>query len=196
MAQAKVAPLVNAKKLLQQAGEGVTSAFLGRLSAEDQELYENLLPTMWVPIEQVSRMVKLAAELLLINDPEGLEKLGQIQARRDLSTVYKLFVAVSSVSFVVKQAGKMWNTYHQKGSVQVQKDPDRNRILFVVEDYEDMPMEFAKLLTGWILGLAEMTGIRNTNRLALGMSITFCVLVGLLALRLHHLHKAKKQAAM
>jgi len=48
---------------------------------------------------------------------------------------------------------------------------------------------------GWLMRGDEMTGIRNTNRLALGMSIAFAVLMLMLVLRLHRIHKAGKQAA-
>jgi OPA family sugar phosphate sensor protein UhpC-like MFS transporter len=45
---------------------------------------------------------------------------------------------------------------------------------------------------GWLMRGDEGTGIRNTNRLALGMSITFAILMALLALRLHRIHKRAK----
>ena len=92
-----------------------------------------------------------------------VRRFGEINAEHDLKGVYKLFLRVSSVPFVIKQTARMWNTYHDTGEAFVLKGENAKEASLVIKNYPDLPKPIRESSAGYIVGALRLTGAKNVQ---------------------------------
>lgn len=144
--------------------KGLTQTYLSRLTTERAKVFTNLIPLHMVPDAEADYYFQLAAEIMYPNDPKGLAKLGIEQARTDLTGIYKFFMAIASVDFVINKTATLWKTYHTRGLARVVKNPsDKKKIQFIVENFPDLSASVREVISGYIQGVTEQLSVKNVK---------------------------------
>jgi hypothetical protein len=164
MALIKAAGLIHTRSLLRAKGSATENAVLARLTPQETTAYQDALPITQLSIELATKVASLAAPLLFPgqNQSDALQSLGRVNALNDLKGIYKVLLRFTTTEFAIKQAARLWSTYHNQGQARSFPDGEK-RIIFEVAVYPDLPAQFRQLLAGYIIGMAEMTGIRQAR---------------------------------
>lgn len=164
MAMTKAAGLINTRALLREKGEAAEKAVLAQLTPQEVTAYQNALPVTQMPIEFLSKVAELSAPVLFPgqNQSEAYKTLGRVSALRDLKGIYQILLRFTTPEFAIKQAARLWTTLHSQGQARCFPDGDK-RIVFEVTGYPDLPGPMRQVLGGYILGIAEMTGLKRAR---------------------------------
>jgi hypothetical protein len=161
MAQVKAATLIYLRTHLRERGNGAEEAVLAKLPPGDVMQYKTALAMSWIPMEMAARLYPAGVAVLFPSDSEGLKKLGAAVAKDNFTTVYKVLLRLATIPFLIDQTARVWRTYHQQGTPRVERVPDANRAVLHVEGYPDLLPPVADVMSGYIMGLAELSGARN-----------------------------------
>jgi hypothetical protein len=164
MALIKAAGLIHTRSLLRAKGGAAERAVLSQLTPQEITVYQDALPITQLSIELATKVAALSAPLLFPaqTPSDAIQSLGRVNALNDLKGIYKVLLRFTTTEFAVKQAARLWSTYHNQGQARSFPDGEK-RIIFEVTGYPDLPAPFRHLLAGYIIGMAEMTGIRQAR---------------------------------
>ncbi len=101
---------------------GVQSAacIVESLAAETRELWTGMIvATEWYPNRLVVDVQETIVRTAYAGDPTRIRELGIVTAKRDLSGVFKVFLAIVSPQYVVSKTASMWSRYYDHGKVQI-----------------------------------------------------------------------------
>ncbi len=132
------------------------------LDEETRRLYDEALPVDWCDGAELARLHTAAAGVLFPMRKSALADLGEAMALRSYSTVYKLVLAIPSFSFVVKQAGALWSSYHDAGVATIEDRTDR-ALQLVVRGAPELPLPLAQVVSGTIRALGQITRTKNVR---------------------------------
>jgi len=113
MAKVKASDIIMVKKMLQDAG--LDQQVLPTLSAETFKALQAAGATSWVEMSQEAEVLQAAAAALYAQDPRALERLGREVAKQQFTGIYKVFLMIPSVDFIVKRISTMWKTIYTAG---------------------------------------------------------------------------------
>ena len=162
MANAKATDIVGLRKVFAEREAGTEEAFTDLLDPELLRLYRTVVSTSWVPVQQHAKIYRAAARVLVPGEREPLVRIGEILARKSYTGVYKIFLRIPTVKFVMGRAAGIWTTYYDTGRASI-SSPAAKRIVFVVEDFPDLPPELRDTASGHMHVLLEMTGCKNAQ---------------------------------
>ncbi|NTV52605.1 MAG: hypothetical protein HGA76_06295 [Candidatus Firestonebacteria bacterium] len=162
MSECKGSNLVFIRKIVQAAGPEKTEALLTKLSSEEKSAFQSALPSAWVSTVLVSRLFEIAADILFPGDSQGLRLLGRELARDQFrSGIYRAFLRLSTVAFVISQVATIWQIYHRQGRATCTWEKNEKKCDIVVVDYPEFPAAFQEEVAGFLWGMAELTGVKN-----------------------------------
>lgn len=159
----KAAGIISMKKALEAGNKEAEIKFLSSLTSEESNIYKTALPVSWVPIEIAAQLFKKGATMLYPHDPKGLEKLGRAEALDELTGIYKIFLKMTTVPYLMNQAAKLWRNYHKKGQARVEGNPEEKTGYFIVEDFPELPEIIQIVTSGYLIGSLELTGAKNVQ---------------------------------
>ncbi len=158
MPEVKAAGLLMIRQLMAEATPGHQETFLASLTKPELAEYQRAVPTLWVDTDLNAGVMLKAARVLSPKDVNlGLRSLGNMIALDNLNGVYKVFLKVLTVPYVISKSGRMWQTYHSKGRVWAEEAPEGKRVTFYVAEYPEMPLAMREALNGFMEGLAHLT---------------------------------------
>lgn len=160
MPRCKGSNIIFIRKLLHDTGPEAEQAFEHRLSSEEAHLFRTALAISWIPVETMAHYFDVLAEVVYPGNPRGLREIGKGLAHHNLTGVYKFFVKIASVPFVIQQCAAIWSVYQEQGKPSAVQDGD-GRGRFVVEDFPELPASFREEISGFLEGVLEMTGARQ-----------------------------------
>jgi len=161
MAEYKGTTMVFLRGFLRRQGEPQEQALLAQLTEQERDVYESSQSMSWVPVEAAAAVLDKAARVAFPGDPRCLQKLGHAQAHDHLTGIYKILLRVTTVPFVIGQSAKLWTTYHNQGRARVEREPDQNRGILVVEGYPELPEPIRTMSSGYIRGTLELTRVKH-----------------------------------
>ncbi|MEW6516118.1 MAG: DUF2378 family protein [candidate division FCPU426 bacterium] len=162
MANIKGTDIVALRKILAGAGPGTEQKLLDRLSPEQRRLYENAVSTTLSPVPLQTDLYVRAAELLYPNDPNRMVRLGQDMANRSYSTVYKLFLRIPTMEFVISRAASVWRSYFDAGEAEA-RNLGGKHTSFVVRHFPSLPRKMREVIAGNIQAIMGMAGAKNVQ---------------------------------
>jgi hypothetical protein len=119
----------------------------------------------WYPVEAIpgkGNIFEAAACVLFPNDPEGLQKVGRLNARESLTGLYRLFIRIPSIEFVIGRVAKLWRVYQDTGDANVE-EYDGKSLQFVVRNFPDLREDFREYLMGYIFSVGELSGLKEVR---------------------------------
>lgn len=157
MARVKGTDVVGLRKIFADRGSQLENTFKDRLTPEQLQLYTRLLPSTWTPIDDWLGLLTIATDVLFPHDREPWVSLGKSLAEQSYGSVYRVFLRVPTVKFVISRGAAIWNTYYDTGTVRATSTGPK-LIELAVDDFPELPLEFREAARGHILVLLELTG--------------------------------------
>lgn len=162
MAMVKATDLSSLRKILRRRGAVAEAQFLAELPLELGTYYRQTPEFSFVPVEDHDRFFAAAARVLFPRDRHRDELLGRAMAEVTYSGVYRLFLSIPTVDYVIERAAAVWGTYYDTGQATVENRQDR-RAELVVRDFPDMPAALRHGTTGHVAVLIERTGAERVK---------------------------------
>ena len=163
MGKIKGTRYVTLRKMVRERGPEFEKRFLEKLDPVERQRYLNMLPLSWVPLDEIPDghdVVSAAADLFFPNDPQGIQKVAARIAKENLSGIYRIFMQIPKVEFVIKRVVKLWRTYNSQGDPEIENFTGHSGRL-VVRNYPDMPAMQRVYLEGYIGGVMELSRAKN-----------------------------------
>ncbi len=160
MARVKASGIMTVRQLLAQRGAELLRAFTARLSPETLKAFQTAVATSWISFPAEAEIFDAAAALLFPGDGQGLRKLGAAVAQIQFTGVYKAFLMVASVSFIVKRVATIWNTIYDSGQARVENLTNRGGVLVATGLPDQLPTQ-REYICGFLTRLLEFAGAKN-----------------------------------
>jgi len=162
MANVKGADFGSLRKLMKLLGKAREDELVAALAPEHQQLFKRGMASDWTPVERHAEFISAVAEALYPNQALSVESLGRELARHSFSGVYRLFLRIPSVHFIIGKAASVWATYYDTGVARVENvAPGQGD--FVVREFSDLPQALRRTTTGHVQMLLEMAGARKPH---------------------------------
>lgn len=157
MAEIKGTDIVLLRELLSERGGRVEDALLAQLSEEEKHTYLHTMPISWSDLEIQARICQIAAKVLYPEAKNSVFELHYELAKRTYTGIYRVFLAVPSLQFIVKRAASIWRTYYTSGEALVENITDSS-LDFVVVNFPELPDELRESASAHLTFLAEKAG--------------------------------------
>lgn len=155
------------KKYIQSNYIGQYDKFLRHLPPQSKEFYDNpILSNEWYPLKEgILIPTQTVGELFFTNDIEKAAfELGKDSAIQALKGIYKIFVRIASVDFVLKRTETIFSTYYSQGDITLIENNDNFKQFRVTGFTEDEKLIFYRI-SGWIFGIFKViaAGVENVT---------------------------------
>lgn len=160
MAHIKATDISSIHKLFQERGSATEKLFLEQLSPDLLELYRAAVPGAWVAVERQNALYEKAMKVLFPVDNVPGRSLGRAMAHHSYGSIYKLFLQIPTIQFIIRQAARIWKTYFDKGQAAVENEGPNN-CDFIVRDFPELPHTIRETVAGHIIALLEMVKRHN-----------------------------------
>jgi len=140
------------------ADDAALNRVLDRMSRPHRErIEEGVLASAWVPFELFTELnVAIDAELGE-GDLKLVREMGRFSARSNLPTVYRIFLRMGSVHFVLRKASRLWRVHYDSGQLTHEElGDDAGRL--TVEGFAAPHRAHCLSVLGWVEGAIELTG--------------------------------------
>lgn len=162
MANVKATDIVIIREMLKEKGDEDINALASALKPETFKILKTTLSVNWVPLEIEAEILQEASKLFFPNDLRPLFKLGHKVAGKQFTGIYKLFLRIPSVGFVIKNASATWNTMNDKGTVRVDGLTSNGGML-VLSDLPELTPVQREYICGVLSCILELTGVKNVK---------------------------------
>lgn len=159
MANVKGSDIVNLRSLFRNYPD-MEKELISKLPADVIETYQKTLHTSMVPTNMVSSIFKSAAEIMYPGQKDRLHLLSRDLAKVIYSGIYKIFLRIPSIKFIMSRAASIWKTYYDKGEGSIENESE-NSCDFVVTGFSDLETELRAMVPGNICVLLEMAGLKK-----------------------------------
>ncbi len=146
------------KKYIQNNYPGQYDKFMRHLPPESREFFENpILSNEWYPLKEgILIPTETIGELFFDNDIEKAAfDLGTDSAIQALRGIYKIFVRIANVDFVLKRAKTIFSTYYSHGNILLIENTDKFKKFKVTGFTKDEELIFYRI-SGWIFGIFKV----------------------------------------
>jgi predicted hydrocarbon binding protein len=144
-------------------GSSANAKVLACLGAADRALIgELMVPIGWYPLAPFARLLRAMDSALGAGDLALITERGEWTADRDMHTLRRAVLKLVTIPWIVSKGALLWPQFHDSGKWKVHQVNDRHAIaelagLAVVDE------AICASLTGWIRGLAKLTGTRRVD---------------------------------
>jgi hypothetical protein len=163
MGNIKGVTIFSLRKEVLKKGPDFYDQFASRLEPELRQVFQATLSNAWVPLQKYSALIQAAAWALYPDDPDGLRKIGRTVALDHMRGIYKFFLKVLSVPYLLGQVPRLWKTYHDCGVPYVDGNIQDRQVSLVVENFPVMPPAFPETNAGYIEASLELASARNVR---------------------------------
>jgi V4R domain len=132
------------------------------LSPADATRLRTILPTETLPVHILNQLTEAAARAKGESVESFAIRAGKSAAADAVRGVWRLFALVlRRPTALLNRASVMWHSLYSQGELQVKSSTDHSANIRLAS----FPSELAgcSRMTGWIEGLAEMTGVKNVR---------------------------------
>jgi hypothetical protein len=162
MAMTKGTDVVSLRSEVRARGGEFEQQYRDALSPPARSLYDEALAFSWSPVEDQMEVYQSAARLLFPAASEPMADLGRALARRTYTGIYRAFLRIPSIKFIMSRAASMWDSFYDTGTATVEST-DANSAELVVRGFPGMPAPMREMVKGHMSVLLEMTGARNPS---------------------------------
>jgi hypothetical protein len=160
MANVKATDIIIIREMFKERGDQNMNALASILTPETLKTMKSVLAPTWVPIEVEAEILQEASKLLFPNDPRPLFQLGYKVAGKNFTGIYKFFLRIPSVAFIIKNVSSTYNTMLDKGVARVD-GLTSNGATFVISSLPELPPVHREYICGMITCILELGGAKN-----------------------------------
>ncbi len=142
--------------LIEQLGQDKFKEFIDLLPEKSKEIHNGvILNTRWYDLKD-SIIVPFRIYVEMINGDFDQEfyAVGKDSAQRNLSGIYRFFISVASVDFVIKRAAIIFSTYYNGGKIDIAKES--NKIYLNVMGFDKSEEKIIINIAGWVEGVFDV----------------------------------------
>jgi hypothetical protein len=132
------------------------------LTIEQQAAYQAILSTNWAPLEEQMIIYQAAANVLFPDDENPFEALGYALAQKTFTGLYRVFVRIPTLEFVLKRAAIVWTSFFSKGEATI-VNLKKKQVDYVVTGIPELSQSMGYIVSGHCKVLAEITGRENVE---------------------------------
>jgi hypothetical protein len=161
MAQVKGSAVTSRIRYIRDhADEDVYREVKAELSpANRAALEKGVRPHEWVPYSLFIEMNIAADELLGVGDFALCREMGRYGAKINLPTLYRIFMRLGSVGFILKKASKLWSVHYDSGTLEIE-EIGKNAARLTIRDFDAPHKAHCLSVLGWAEGAIELAGSR------------------------------------
>lgn len=159
-------------------GEDAFQKWLSQLSTEAGDVYNYpILPTSWYPVKEILvEPTRKICELFYKGSMKGAWESGRFSADYGLKGIYKVFVKLGSVQFIIKKATTILPTYYDSCRINVVNFSGKQTILHIAK-FQSPDEIIEHRIGGWMERALEICGCKGikvdiTKSLAKGDPVT------------------------
>lgn len=162
MSKTKGTDVVALREIFKAQGTAVENAFLDKLSSRHRDLYHLIVATSWSEVSDQMAIYQAAADTLFPGEANRMVRLGMLLAERSFTGIYKVFLRIPTIEFILGRAARIWNSYYDKGDATVFKVSPKC-VELIVQNFPDLPRPMREVANGHYEVLLKMTGARNVR---------------------------------
>lgn len=132
--------------------------WVNSLPEQSRKYYEDIIMIAdWYPLQEAILIpLRKAAEIFYNNDiQKAAFESGYFIAQEDLNTVYRLFIKVMSVDYVVQRASLVFASYYNGGEIEVLESNDKN-LKIAIKGFKKEDNDWFFTFIGWIKALFDI----------------------------------------
>ena len=162
MANVKATDIVIIREMLKAKGDDYTNKMASSLTPEVFKTFQTSLSLSWVPLEVEAEIIQAASRLLYPLDPRPIYRLGYVVSGKQFTGIYKFFLRIPSIGFVIKNASATFNTLMDKGTVRVDGLTSNSRMFFI-SDLPELTAVQREYICGVLSCIVGLTGVKNVK---------------------------------
>jgi hypothetical protein len=86
--------------------------------------------------------------------------LGAVAGKRDLGTIFRVYVALSSAERLIRACGKVWPSYYRNAGTMEAIAWEPTNTVLRIEGFREMEPTHCRLMEGWMISTMETIGFR------------------------------------
>ncbi len=115
-------------------------------------LRQSIYATNWYPLtDSVIIPTAHLGKMFFKSEIEGAKEVGRYSAELSLNGIYKIFVRISSPSFVLSRATSVFSTYYSPGEIKIVESSSSHAVLRFM-DFEKQDSLILHRIAGWVEG--------------------------------------------
>lgn len=137
--------------------------WINSLSELSKELMQRTASSKWYPIHDgILNPTKNMCDLFYANSKEGAWKSGRFSAEVGLTGLYKVFVVISTPTFLIKRASRVLATFYDPTDVKVVDNSDHSMLVHFTR--LPTPNEYLEYrIAGWMEKALEICGCKELS---------------------------------
>ncbi|WP_462253318.1 hypothetical protein [Ekhidna sp.] len=137
--------------------------WINKLSDSSQELMKRTTSSKWYPIDEgILEPTQIMCSQFYGSAKEGAWKSGRFSAEVGLSGLYKVFVVISTPTFLIKRASRVLATFYNPTEVSVVDSSDHSMLVhFTKLPTENEYLEYR--IAGWMEKALEICGCKDLS---------------------------------
>ncbi len=167
----KGAGILVLRKLIQNRGPEFERIFSENLPPATRKTWENPpLAFSWVPVDfaDEGNLLYVAARALFPGEfKQALYELGRVMAGEGLPRYYNIFIRIPTPQFVFKRVAQLWRLFYSTGDARME-NVGSDHACFMLCNYPEYPSNMREYLSGYLLGVGEMIGLKDIKVLQVG----------------------------
>ncbi len=148
----------------EKFGDGGHDRWLNALSAEARDIFnKKILPSSWYPLKEMFlEPTRAVCDLFYNGNHKGAWENGRYSAEKSLKGIYKVFIRIGSVHFLIKKASTILPTYYEPSHIDVVDIGDNSTVLHITK-FEEADVIIDNRICGWVERAMEISGCKTTD---------------------------------
>ncbi len=136
--------------------------WLQALSPEAYQIFSDvILANKWYPLKDAAIEPSIAIGKMFYNDEnKGGWECGRYSAELALKGIYKVFIKISSASYIIDRASKIFTTYYNPSEMQI-KNKRPNGVDLHITKFPEPHSVIEARIAGWIERALEINNCKN-----------------------------------
>ncbi len=123
---------------------------------------EGFLLNRWYPLEVHNELVRAIDEVLGNGDLGMCKTLGRDSCQRNLTTIYRVFLRVGGIHFLLGRVAQAWSVHYDSGSM-VLVDKSKTSATLEIRNIPRPSPYHCLPIAGWCHRAAELTGCKDVG---------------------------------
>ncbi len=161
--QVKGTALKSTKEFVRDSFPDRYEEWIDSLPEKSKEIYTSLLfVSNWYPMEEgILVPTQKIGELFYDGDlAKGAFEAGRDSALRALKGIYKIFVRIASIDFILRRVSEIFKTYYSEGVFDILERTE-NRVVFWISGFNKGEELIFDRIAGWVEGAYRIISNKN-----------------------------------
>jgi hypothetical protein len=148
----------------KKVGKSDFDNWLRSLKPEVEKVFSSAISTsQWYPIsEYLIEPTQSYCKLFYGGDLAGAWELGRFNADYSLSGIYKIFIEISNIKFIMSRVTKILPSYYKPSNIEL-IEVKKNSCVIRITEFPDIHEVIEYRVGGWIEYALEMHGVTDIN---------------------------------